>query len=235
MPQVANVYDMDGNLYTHLRASETRIVVPIDKVSKHFLQALVAREDARFYSHPGVDPHGIIRAIVRNITRHRAAEGASTLTQQLAPQQPAAGRQDADAQDPGGVRRRAHRAALHQGADPGALRQPHLLRRRPLRHRDGQPDVLRQAQRGPGPFRGSHDGRPDPQPQPVLAPEQPRRSQPRTRHRARAHGGTGHDLPTAGRKGRARGDRRQQAPRAGQPGQLGAGRGAERAGQPADR
>ena len=37
-----------------------------------------------FYEHHGVDPHGIARAIVRNITRHRAAEGASTLTQQLA-------------------------------------------------------------------------------------------------------------------------------------------------------
>ncbi len=58
--------------------------MPIDKVSKNFLHALVAREDTRFYSHHGVDPHGIARAIVRNITRHRAAEGASTLTQQLA-------------------------------------------------------------------------------------------------------------------------------------------------------
>ena len=84
MPQVANVYDMDGNLYTHLRAAETRIVVPIDKVSKNFLAALVAREDSRFYSHHGVDPHGIVRAVLRNIVRHRAAEGASTLTQQLA-------------------------------------------------------------------------------------------------------------------------------------------------------
>ncbi len=84
MTQVANVYDMDGNLYTHLHASETRIVVPIDKVSKNFLDALVAREDSRFYSHHGVDPHGIARALLRNITRHRAAEGASTLTQQLA-------------------------------------------------------------------------------------------------------------------------------------------------------
>ncbi len=84
MPQVADVYDLDGNLYTHLRASETRILVPIGKVSKTFIEALVAREDSRFYSHHGVDPHGIARAIVRNLTRHRAAEGASTLTQQLA-------------------------------------------------------------------------------------------------------------------------------------------------------
>ena len=54
------------------------------RFSKNFLDALVAREDSRFYDHHGVDPHGIARAVVRNITRHRAAEGASTLTQQLA-------------------------------------------------------------------------------------------------------------------------------------------------------
>ena len=84
MPQRAVVYDMDGNAYSNLHMAENRVVVPIDKVSKNFLQALVAREDTRFYQHHGVDPHGIARAIIRNITRHRAAEGASTLTQQLA-------------------------------------------------------------------------------------------------------------------------------------------------------
>ena len=84
MPQRATVYDLDGNQYSTLRASENRIVVPIDKVSPLFLQALVAREDTRFYSHHGVDPHGIARAVYRNLTRHHIAEGASTLTQQLA-------------------------------------------------------------------------------------------------------------------------------------------------------
>ncbi len=84
MPQRATVYDLDGNAYSTLRASENRVVVPIDKVSPLFLNALVAREDTRFYTHHGVDPRGIARAMVRNITRHRAAEGASTLTQQLA-------------------------------------------------------------------------------------------------------------------------------------------------------
>ena len=84
MPQRAVVFDMDGNPYSNLRMSENRVFVPIDKVSPDFLHALVAREDTRFYQHHGVDPRGIARALVRNITRHRAAEGASTLTQQLA-------------------------------------------------------------------------------------------------------------------------------------------------------
>ena len=84
MPQSGTVFDMDGNFYARLHASENRVVVKIDKVSKSFQDALVAREDSRFYTHHGVDPHGIARAVVRNLTRHRAAEGASTLTQQLA-------------------------------------------------------------------------------------------------------------------------------------------------------
>jgi penicillin-binding protein 1A len=84
MPQRATVYDMDGNPYSRINYGANRIVVPLDKVSRHFVDALVAREDARFYSHHGVDPRGILRAVIRNVSRGRAAEGASTLTQQLA-------------------------------------------------------------------------------------------------------------------------------------------------------
>jgi penicillin-binding protein 1A len=83
MPQLAEVLDMDGNLYSRLHG-ENRIVVPLDKVSPYFINALVAREDTRFYKHGGVDPRGIARAILRNVTRGKVAEGASTLTQQLA-------------------------------------------------------------------------------------------------------------------------------------------------------
>jgi len=46
--------------------------------------AFVAIEDRRFYDHEGFDPRGIARAIVTNIERGRAAQGASTITQQLA-------------------------------------------------------------------------------------------------------------------------------------------------------
>ncbi len=83
MPQLAEVLDMDGNLYSRLHG-ENRIVVPLEKVSPLFVKALVAREDTRFYQHSGVDPRGIARALLRNLTRGKVAEGASTLTQQLA-------------------------------------------------------------------------------------------------------------------------------------------------------
>ena len=83
IPQRSAVYDMDGKFYSRLRG-QNRIVVPFDEVSKDFVNALLAREDTRFYSHIGVDPLGVARAIVRNITHASFKEGASTLTQQLA-------------------------------------------------------------------------------------------------------------------------------------------------------
>ena len=46
--------------------------------------AFVSIEDRRFYEHSGVDPMGIARAIVADMTKGRAAQGASTITQQLA-------------------------------------------------------------------------------------------------------------------------------------------------------
>jgi len=83
MPQRSTVYDMDGKVWSRLQG-ENRIVVPLTEVSPNFINALLAREDARFYQHKGVDPIGIMRAIVRNLAPGGAVQGASTLTQQLA-------------------------------------------------------------------------------------------------------------------------------------------------------
>ncbi len=83
MPQRSVVLDRNGQVYSRL-AGENRIVAPFDKISPFFVEALITREDTRFYSHRGVDPIGIARAIVRNLLLGGAREGASTLTQQLA-------------------------------------------------------------------------------------------------------------------------------------------------------
>lgn len=84
MRQRSAVYDKDGKFYSRL-AGENRIVVPFDKISNDFVNALLAREDTRFYYHHGIDPLGIARAVVRNFFGgFRLKEGASTLTQQLA-------------------------------------------------------------------------------------------------------------------------------------------------------
>ena len=77
------VYDYQGKYYSRL-AGENREVVSFDKVSNYFVNALISREDTRFYSHHGVDPIGVTRAVVRNLFFGSLREGASTLTQQLA-------------------------------------------------------------------------------------------------------------------------------------------------------
>lgn len=58
--------------------------MPIDLLPLHVQAAVVATEDRRFYSHYGVDPAGLIRAVFANLRAGRFAQGGSTLTQQLA-------------------------------------------------------------------------------------------------------------------------------------------------------
>jgi penicillin-binding protein 1A len=64
--------------------SERRIDVSIDQVSRHMVEAIVAVEDRRFYSHYGLDPIRIAGAAMRNLSARRVREGGSTITQQLA-------------------------------------------------------------------------------------------------------------------------------------------------------
>jgi len=63
---------------------ENRTPVALTDVPPMLINALIAAEDARFYSHHGLDLRGIARALVRNIRARKVLEGGSTLTQQLA-------------------------------------------------------------------------------------------------------------------------------------------------------
>ena len=63
---------------------EQRVDVPLDRVSRHMIDALLAVEDRRFYSHHGLDPMRIVKAAWRNWRKGRIVEGGSTITQQLA-------------------------------------------------------------------------------------------------------------------------------------------------------
>src|ERR1700693_5994067 len=83
MPQPNTVFYVDGKIYSRL-AGSNRLRVSLDEVSPYFIDALLAREDTRFYQHPGVDWRGIFRALVRDILSGSAKEGASSITQQLA-------------------------------------------------------------------------------------------------------------------------------------------------------
>jgi penicillin-binding protein 1A len=77
------VYDDNDELITEFHV-ERRIFVPLPQIPKALREAVIATEDARFYSHHGVDPMGIARAVYQNFRRGRIVEGGSTITQQLA-------------------------------------------------------------------------------------------------------------------------------------------------------
>nr|MBA2322321.1 transglycosylase domain-containing protein [Deltaproteobacteria bacterium] len=63
---------------------ERRYVVAIDAIPKHVQDAFIASEDANFWNHAGIDYMGIVRAMGRNAVQGRMAQGASTITQQVA-------------------------------------------------------------------------------------------------------------------------------------------------------
>ncbi len=79
----SKVYDDNDELFTEYHV-ERRIFIPLAQIPKSLRAAVLAVEDARFYSHWGVDPMGIARAVYQNFRRGRIVEGGSTITQQLA-------------------------------------------------------------------------------------------------------------------------------------------------------
>ncbi len=83
MPERNTVFDVDGKIYSRL-AGANRLKVPFSEVSPSFVDALLAREDTRFFAHSGVDWRGVLRALYRDIITRSAKEGASSITQQLA-------------------------------------------------------------------------------------------------------------------------------------------------------
>lgn len=84
-PQRTLVYDRNGDLMGHVSGhGKNREIIPISKVSKNFLDPLLAREDSNFYKHGGVDYVGVARAMVTNVKSGNIDQGASTITMQLA-------------------------------------------------------------------------------------------------------------------------------------------------------
>jgi 1A family penicillin-binding protein len=64
--------------------TQYRIEIELAHMSPHLRDAIVAVEDARFYEHDGIDGVRVIGAVITDLREGRAAEGASTITQQLA-------------------------------------------------------------------------------------------------------------------------------------------------------
>ena len=74
--------DRNRNLLTVYRGTENRIAVPLASIPQRMRNAFIAVEDARFYSHGGVDLKRIVGAFVANLTTS-GTQGGSTITQQL--------------------------------------------------------------------------------------------------------------------------------------------------------
>ena len=85
-PVSSKVYSGNGNLVADF-SKEKRIFVPYRSIPKKVINAFLSAEDKNFFSHPGVDAKGVLRAVINNIQNvmsSKRLEGASTITQQVA-------------------------------------------------------------------------------------------------------------------------------------------------------
>ncbi len=85
-PITTRVYAGNGTVLGEY-ARQRRIFVPVAFVPKLVKEAFISAEDRNFYTHPGIDPSGILRAAVKDVglvLQGRRPQGASTITQQVA-------------------------------------------------------------------------------------------------------------------------------------------------------
>jgi len=75
--------DANGN-EVETKFNNTQNYTKIEDIAKHTINAFIATEDKRFYTHKGVDYKRIVGALLRNVKSGKIVEGASTITQQLA-------------------------------------------------------------------------------------------------------------------------------------------------------
>ncbi len=81
--QATRVYARDKRIIGQFFI-ERRVFVPLSKMPKPLLHAILSIEDARFYEHGGFDAIRMVRAALKNLEKRRFSEGASTITQQVA-------------------------------------------------------------------------------------------------------------------------------------------------------
>lgn len=84
MPQRSIVLDRKGNEIGTLHGENRRTLSSLDEVPRHFINALVVQEDRSFWTHGGIDPRGMLRAVGQVFKHGRTTQGGSTLTMQLA-------------------------------------------------------------------------------------------------------------------------------------------------------
>ena len=85
-PISSRVYSEDSKLIAEY-ALEKRLFIPFESIPETVINSFLSAEDKNFFSHPGIDAKGILRATIKNIkniTQNKRLEGASTITQQVA-------------------------------------------------------------------------------------------------------------------------------------------------------
>src|SRR5210317_2154894 len=82
-PVSSKMYSGEGDLVADF-STEKRIFVPYEAIPKNVINSFLSAEDKNFFSHPGVDAKGLMRAVINNIVNSKRLEGASTITQQVA-------------------------------------------------------------------------------------------------------------------------------------------------------
>lgn len=82
-PGVTQIIAGDGTLIAEL-SRERREVVPLDRIPPRLVDAFLATEDRRFFSHGGIDYRGTVRALLTNLRAGQVSQGGSTITQQIA-------------------------------------------------------------------------------------------------------------------------------------------------------
>ena len=85
-PISSRVYSEDRKLIAEY-ALEKRLFIPYESIPDTVINSFLSAEDKNFFSHPGVDAKGVIRAVYNNIFNiilSKSLEGASTITQQVA-------------------------------------------------------------------------------------------------------------------------------------------------------
>jgi 1A family penicillin-binding protein len=85
-PKASQVFDLNDNLLSSVYFAENRLPKQLTEISEKAIQALIASEDERFFSHGAIDLRGLVAGLIVDPLLGRGIRGASTITQQLARQ-----------------------------------------------------------------------------------------------------------------------------------------------------
>ncbi|MCC3763798.1 transglycosylase domain-containing protein [Glycomyces sp. TRM65418] len=81
-PESSTLYASDGTTVIATFGDQYRVQLEYDQIPESVINALIATEDSNFFEHNGVDPEGVMRALVTNVANGGTSEGASTITMQ---------------------------------------------------------------------------------------------------------------------------------------------------------